>query len=566
MAGCFLAALGVLFLGRFVAFSPAFIAAEVLVTVVALFVFGSTKYRLDKNALTYGTVMIIGATFATGWQRQTNWGDLVRHYLFSLHGLNELFHADTMLFILGLTFFVAVIAQTRILESVSFAILTKFKGQVLPTVALLAAIVSAASGVLDGVSMIGLMIRTLIIILLLSKAGEEAVVFAVIVSTVTTTVCGMWLAYGEPPNLIMKSNLHPHLTNAFFLRYCLPVAVGSYFIVLYNLRKRLKGREVVLKKLDILDIHTADVRFIQASRHGKVLTPVEFVEEKKEVLGKHFEPVLERLHEGEPLGKAMVAEKVASAARRQMLGEFVSENLAEVLDEHYADSTTEKKLSNALENARKKRIRAQMIGGLSFIPFIGLLIAHAINHDVPLFWASFAGFGVAVFGIISISKMRNLALHEGLHEYREYLFLFPLFLSITMLQKSGFFTQIEALIHSGIENLGVIAVALLQYIGALSLSALLDNNVVADFAGRALLGLDVTLIHLFAMAQIAGYAAGGCWTHIGSAQSVVAYSFIKREINNRYTPFQWIKAMTPIVVEISIWMIAVIYIESFFKG
>ncbi len=33
------------------------------------------------------------------------------------------------------------------------------------------------------------------------------------------------------------------------------------------------------------------------------------------------------------------------------------------------------------------------------------------------------------------------------------------------------------------------------------------------------------------MAQIAGYALGGCWTHIGSAQSVVAYSFIQRDVD-----------------------------------
>ena len=38
-------------------------------------------------------------------------------------GLDELIHADTMLFILGLTFFVSVIAQTRMLEGVTFFLL-----------------------------------------------------------------------------------------------------------------------------------------------------------------------------------------------------------------------------------------------------------------------------------------------------------------------------------------------------------------------------------------------------------------------------------------------------------
>ena len=31
-----------------------------------------------------------------------------------------------------------------------------------------------------------------------------------------TTVCGIWLAYGEPPNLIMKANLYPLSGQRFF--------------------------------------------------------------------------------------------------------------------------------------------------------------------------------------------------------------------------------------------------------------------------------------------------------------------------------------------------------------
>ena len=62
------------------------------------------------------------------------------------------------------------------------------------------------------------------------------------------------------------------------------------------------------------------------------------------------------------------------------------------------------------------------------------------------------------------------------------------------------------------------------------------------------------------MAQIAGYAVGGCWTHIGSAQSVVAYAFILKEINARYTPWQWIRAMTGIILQISLFLTGLIYL------
>ena len=64
------------------------------------------------------------------------------------------------------------------------------------------------------------------------------------------------------------------------------------------------------------------------------------------------------------------------------------------------------------------------------------------------------------------------------------------------------------------------------------------------------------------MAQIAGYALGGCWTHIGCAQSVVAYAFIQRDIDEHYTPIQWIREMTPIILEMLVVISILIYAES----
>ncbi len=511
LIGC--AVLAAVILASRIPVSPAFIGGEVLLTIVCLFVFGSTKYQLDKNALTYGAIMVIAASFATGWwpssvlrselhaEGATAIFKFMRHHLFTLHGLDELIHADTMLFILGLTFFVCVIAQTRILESVSFAVLRKNKGAVLPTVAFLTALVSVASGVLDGVSMIGLMIRTLVIILFLAKAEDEGVIFAVIISTVITTVCGMWLAYGEPPNLIMKANLDPFLTNGFFIRYCLPVAVGTYGIVFWNLRKRLAKKKI---NMSMVDEDIADRRFYHVAHYGQ---------------------------------------------------------LADTAHEEKTQASSE---SPAFLETKPKRIRAQAIGYISFIPFVSLLIAHGINHEIPLFLASVCGFAVAFIGIAGVPKMRKLAIREAIHEYKEYLFLFPLFLSIALLQKSGFFKEMSVWLHNGIESLGTCVMAFVQFTAACLLSALLDNNVVADFASRALHGLDVTVLHLFSMAQIAGYAAGGCWTHIGSAQSVVAYAFILKEVNPAYTPFQWIRAMTPVILQIFALMVGIIYLESCF--
>ena len=584
MAGCM--ALAVILLG--VGFShpipPMIIATEVFLTIISLFVLGSFKYQVDKNALTYGAILVILASFWGGWWPGSGlkasldsegfpaFVEFARHHFFTLHGLDQLIHADTMIFILGLTFFVSVIAQTRLLESVSFALLTKHRGKVVPTVAMIVGIVALASGVLDGVSMIGLMIRTLVIILLLAGASLSAMLYAVMVSTVVTTVCGMWLAYGEPPNLIMKANLHPYLNDAFFLRYCLPAAVGSYFIVLWNVSKRLKGKVVNLSELDILDQHTDDVRFLQASRHGEVLTPIEFADQCRGQLGDHFDAVNARLHKGEILGEAMTRENVPPQVRRDILGHFVAEDLSETLEEHYrhvaaghaeGKDGSMAKIRSILDTMRRRRISAQRVGMISFVPFIGLLIWHAVDHRVPLFLASFGGFAVALAGIWKIKKMRSLALKDARHEFAEYLFLLPLFLSITLLQKTGFFDQLSGLLHTGIEKLGEGHVAYLQFTAAAFLSAILDNNVVADFASRALHGLDLNVLYLFAMSQIAGYAVGGCWTHIGCAQSVVAFAFIRKELDERYTPVQWIKAMTPIILQIFALMTVIVYGEAY---
>jgi len=121
----------------------------------------------------------------------------------------------------------------------------------------------------------------------------------------------------------------------------------------------------------------------------------------------------------------------------------------------------------------------------------------------------------------------------------------------------------QSLVLHGIAVLGRAHVAFAQFLGSTFLSAILDNNIVADFASRGLHGLDATVLRFFAMAQIAGYALGGCWTHIGCAQSVVAFAFIQRDVDEHYTPVQWIKDITSTILQIMAFMAAIIYAEGF---
>ncbi|MBI4458638.1 MAG: hypothetical protein HY648_01095 [Acidobacteria bacterium] len=579
LLGCATVAVLLLLLGRVIAMPTWLVAAEVFATIIALFLFGSFKYQIHKNPLTYGMALVITATFAglrsSEWHAEIaegGWWAWARQHLLSFRGLDDLIHADTMLFILGLTLFVSVIAQTRLLEAITFYLLRLNNGAILPTVIPVTAVVAFASGILDGVSMIGLTIRTLVIIMLLAAAPTATIRYAVMVCTAVTTICGIWLAYGEPPNLIMKANLFPYLDNSFFLRYCAPAAVASYLVIAWQLRRKLGGQRINLKELDVIDAKAEDVRFLQATRHGEVLTTIELIEGHTGEIGEEkAEKVLERLHKGESVGLALVREDVSENTRQKLLGHFVSEEVAADLDRHYVLEAqgdhqgarqAEQAVDRLLAAEGVLRRKAQKMGALALLPFVGMLIVHGINHNVPLFPASFAGFLFALPGIAGISKMRKLALREAKHEYSEYYFLFPLFFSITLLTKAGFFDQIRDLLDHGVETYGHVPVALAQYGSATFLSAILDNNVVADFASRALHHLDVGLLHLFAMAQIAGYALGGCWTHIGSAQSVVAFAFIRRDVDEHYTPLQWIKEMTPVILEIFVIIAGIIYLES----
>ncbi len=575
---CAIVACLLLGLGRVLALPVWLLAAELFATILGLFVFGSFRYQIHKNALTYGMALVVAATFVgletSEWHRQiadAGWWSWMHEHVLSFEGLDNLVHADTMLFILGLTFFVAVIAQTRVLEGVTFFLLRRNSGAILPTVIAVTAVVAFASGILDGVSMIGLTIRTLVIILMLAAAPKAAILQAVMICTTVTTVCGVWLAYGEPPNLIMKANLDPHLGGMFFIRYCGPVAIVSYLVVARHLRKQLAGTRINLDTMDVLDANAEDVRFLQATRHGEVLTPIELVEAHAEHLQGRAPEIVEQLQKGTSLGRALVGANLPWEIRELLLGHYVTEELAASLDRHYVlDSMgddegamiAEQWVDDTLAASAQARRRAQAIGALALVPFIGLLVLHGMNHNVPLFLASFAGFAVAIAGIATIPKMRALALHEARREYAEYYFLFPLFLSIALLTQAGFFNQMAGLIRSGIATLGHGAVAWAQFSGATFLSAILDNNIVADFASRALGGFDVQVLHLFAMAQIAGYALGGCWTHIGSAQSVVAYSFIQQDVDAAFTPVQWIRQMTPIILEMFALITVVIAIES----
>lgn len=108
VGGCGLVAGAIVTAGAFVVFPTWLLAAEVLATILGLFLFGSFRYQIHKNALTYGMLLVIVATFSqlatSTWHveiAEQGWPVWIRHHLLTFSGLDDLIHADTMLFILG---------------------------------------------------------------------------------------------------------------------------------------------------------------------------------------------------------------------------------------------------------------------------------------------------------------------------------------------------------------------------------------------------------------------------------------------------------------------------------
>ena len=67
LIGCLAASACFFLLGKAGHTSPAWIATELILTILGLFFLGSFRYQLDKNALTYGMVMVIIGTFIPLW-------------------------------------------------------------------------------------------------------------------------------------------------------------------------------------------------------------------------------------------------------------------------------------------------------------------------------------------------------------------------------------------------------------------------------------------------------------------------------------------------------------------
>jgi hypothetical protein len=86
--------------------------------------------------------------------------------------------------------------------------------------------------------------------------------------------------------------------------------------------------------------------------------------------------------------------------------------------------------------------------------------------------------------------------------------------------------------------------------------------VVADFASRGLLGFDVDVLRLFAAGTDPRLRARRMLDTHRVCASVSPVRPSERDLDKHYTPVQWIKEMTPVIVQILVAMTALIYIGA----
>ena len=364
------------------------------------------------------------------------------------------------------------------------------------------------------------------------------------------------------------------MSNAFFLFYGAPVAIASYLVVAWQLRRRLGGPRVDLDNMDVIDANAEDVRFLQATRHGEVMTPVELVEGHAADLGEpgptgHRAPAQRRVARprDDPGGRSGAdAPRCCwdTSSARSLPTASTATTCTMPPGEFEEAFHAEQAVDEVLAAMAQVRQRAQKIGAFALVPFFGMLIVHAVyneraavpgvvrRHSSPRCLASRAS-----------RKMRALALREARQEYAEYYFLFPLFLSITLLTSAGFFDVMQSLVAARHRDARPGACRRSRSFWAARFCRRSSTTTSWPILRPAACTASTSaVLHFFAMAQIAGYALGGCWTHIGCAQSVVAYAFIQRDVDEHYTPVQWIREMTPIVVQTFVVLTALIYFEG----
>ena len=145
--GCLVTAVGILLIGQVVQLPVTLLGLEIFATIIGLFPLRLDRvpHRQERAHLRHAARhrrdvlgrLVAGLANARAGRRRRLGAALARARASTCSrstASTAIVHADTMLFILGLTFFVSVIAQTRLLETHQLRAAHANQGDVLPTI------------------------------------------------------------------------------------------------------------------------------------------------------------------------------------------------------------------------------------------------------------------------------------------------------------------------------------------------------------------------------------------------------------------------------------------------
>ena len=223
------------------------------------------------------------------------------------------------------------------------------------------------------------------------------------VCTAVTTICGVWLAYGEPPNLIMKANLVSASRQRLLpAATALPAAVASYLVIAWQLRGKLGGQR------DRSRQHGRHRR----QRRGRAVSAGVAARRSDDADRTRSRATRRISAAARAAGARAAAQRRVARPRADPRGRVASRRAgccsATSSATNSRTASTATTCSTTPGSTRRRsapnwrstkcsrpwrtvRRRAQKIGALALVPFVALLVVHGIDHEVPLFLASFAG-------------------------------------------------------------------------------------------------------------------------------------------------------------------------------
>ena len=192
------------------------------------------------------------------------------------------------------------------------------------------------------------------------------------------------------------------------------------------------------------------------------------------------------------------------------------------------------------------RRRAQKMGAFALAPFVVLLIVHGVNHDVPLFLASFAGSLAALPGIVAHSADARAGAARSAARVRRVLLPVPAVPVDHAADATAASSSHAAADPAAASRRSAMRTSPSRSSSARRSSRPSSTTTSSPTSPRAACTASTSTCSTssrWRRSPATRSAAAGRTSAAPSRWSPIA--FIQRDVDEHYTPVQWIKEMTP---------------------